>query len=109
MLTERAPAKLNLALHLRRRRDDGYHDLETIFAFTEFGDTLSAEASDSLTLQVAGPFAGAAGEGGDNLVLRAARALAGASGKTAGARLVFIRAALVRCALIRSGLKARAT
>ena len=88
MLTERAPAKLNLALHLRRRRDDGYHDLETIFAFTEFGDTLGAETADELTLRVTGPFAGAAGEGGDNLVLRAARALGAASGVTAGAALV---------------------
>ena len=87
MLTERAPAKLNLALHLRRRREDGYHDLETIFAFTDFGDTLQAELADDIRLRVDGPFAGAAGQGGDNLVLRAARALAQASGTTVGARL----------------------
>ncbi len=87
MLTERAPAKLNLALHLRRRREDGYHDLETIFAFTDFGDTLRAELADDLSLRVDGPFAGAAGQGGDNLVLRAARALAEASATSVGARL----------------------
>jgi 4-diphosphocytidyl-2-C-methyl-D-erythritol kinase len=87
VLTEHASAKLNLALHLRRRRGDGYHELETIFAFTAFGDTLRAEAAGGLTLRVTGPFAGAAGQGGDNLVLRAARALAEASGTTAGAAL----------------------
>ena len=77
---EHAPAKLNLALHVRRRRRDGYHDLETIFAFTDFGDTLTVEPGDGLSLRVVGPYAAAAGTGDDNLVLRAARALAGAAG-----------------------------
>ncbi len=54
MDSEHAPAKLNLALHVRRRRPDGYHDLETLFAFTDFGDTLTAEASDALSLRVEG-------------------------------------------------------
>jgi 4-diphosphocytidyl-2-C-methyl-D-erythritol kinase len=87
-LSEPAPAKVNLALHLRRRRADGYHDLETVFAFTRFGDTLHAAPADSLSLAVAGEFAGPAGQGPDNLVLRAARALAEAAGITAGAALV---------------------
>ncbi len=79
-LTEPAPAKLNLALHLRRRRDDGYHDLETVFAFTDFGDRLSVAPADTLSLRVTGEFAGPAGQGSDNLVLKAARALAAAAG-----------------------------
>jgi 4-diphosphocytidyl-2-C-methyl-D-erythritol kinase len=87
MLHEPAPAKINLALHLRRRRPDGYHDLESLFAFTDFGDTLSAESSDSLSLTLSGPMAAAADVGDDNLVLRAARALATAAGITAVARL----------------------
>lgn len=87
MISEHAPAKINLALHLRRRRPDGYHDLESIFAFTAFGDTLSAEAADGLNLTLAGPTAASADVGDDNLVLRAARALAAAAGVTAGARL----------------------
>ncbi|PZN93426.1 MAG: 4-(cytidine 5'-diphospho)-2-C-methyl-D-erythritol kinase, partial [Alphaproteobacteria bacterium] len=62
-LTEPAPAKINLALHLRRRRSDGYHDLETLFAFTDFGDTLSATPADGLSLAMTGDFAGAAGQG----------------------------------------------
>jgi 4-diphosphocytidyl-2-C-methyl-D-erythritol kinase len=87
MLIEPAPAKINLALHLRRRRPDGYHDLETIFAFTDFGDTLSAEPASGLSLSLSGPMAAAADVGEDNLVLRAARALAAAAGINAGARL----------------------
>lgn len=86
-LVEHAPAKLNLALHVRARRPDGYHALETIFAFTDFGDTLRAEPSDRLTLAVKGEFTGPAGIGEDNLVLRAARALAAAAGVDAGAAL----------------------
>lgn len=79
-VSEFAPAKVNLALHLRRRRDDGYHDLETVFAFTAFGDTLTVGEADGLSLQVAGEFAGAAGQGPENLVMRAAKALADAAG-----------------------------
>lgn len=88
MLIETAYAKLNLALHLRRRRGDGYHELETIFAFTEFGDRLTVAAADTISLSVSGDFAAAAGQGGDNLVLRAARLLAAAGGVSAGAALV---------------------
>ncbi|MFZ4689966.1 MAG: 4-(cytidine 5'-diphospho)-2-C-methyl-D-erythritol kinase [Polymorphobacter sp.] len=80
MLTESAPAKINLALHLRRRRSDGYHEIETVFAFTRFGDTLTVAAGDGLSLVVEGEFAGPAGQGADNLALRAARALADAAG-----------------------------
>jgi 4-diphosphocytidyl-2-C-methyl-D-erythritol kinase len=87
MLTEIAHAKVNLALHLRRRRADGYHDLETIFAFTDFGDRLTVAPAPTLDLTVTGEFAAAAGPGDDNLVLRAARALADAGGVMAGAAI----------------------
>ena len=87
MFVEPAPAKINLALHLRRRRADGYHDLESIFAFTDFGDTLSGEAADALTLTLSGPTAAGADVGADNLVLRAGRALAAAAGIATGAAL----------------------
>lgn len=87
ILTETAAAKLNLALHLRYRRPDGYHALETVFAFTEFGDSVSVTAADGVSLIVEGEFAGPAGQGSDNLVMRAARALAEAGGVAAGAAL----------------------
>ncbi len=73
MIVELAPAKINLALHVRRRRDDGYHELETLFAFLKHGDSISLEPAVSSSFAVTGPFAdGLAGEG-DNLVTRAAR------------------------------------
>ncbi len=77
---EHAPAKINLALHVRRRRDDGYHDLETLFAFTRFGDRLHATEADDWSLEVGGPTAGAAGPLGENLVLWAAHRFAKATG-----------------------------
>ena len=85
-MIEAASAKVNLALHLRRRRDDGYHDLETVFVFTDFGDTIRVASEEGLRLVVTGPMAAAVGDG-DNLVLRAARALAAAAGCPANAAL----------------------
>ena len=35
-----APAKLNLMLHIIGRREDGYHDLQTVFQFIDFVDEL---------------------------------------------------------------------
>lgn len=77
---EDAPAKINLALHVRRRRADGYHDLETLFAFTRFGDRLEAVPADDWSLALSGPMAGASGPLEDNLVLRAAQAFAAETG-----------------------------
>ena len=89
-LYEDAPAKLNLALHVRRRRADGYHDLETIFAFTDFGDSLSASLANEMTLTVEGPF-GSIIDTVDNLVLRAASALRAASGVGNGAAIHLVK------------------
>jgi len=49
---EIAPAKLNLALHVRGKLPDGRHSIETVFAFCTDGDRLSAEPYDELSLQV---------------------------------------------------------
>jgi 4-diphosphocytidyl-2-C-methyl-D-erythritol kinase len=77
---EAAPAKINLALHVRARLPDGYHAIETLFAFTRFGDTLVAEPADDWALDISGDMAADAGPLSDNLVLRAARAFADATG-----------------------------
>lgn len=74
MIVEIAPAKINLALHVRRRRTDGYHDLETLFAFLKHGDTITLRPASSASFGVIGPFAAALSGEGDNLVLRAAAA-----------------------------------
>ena len=73
MNREIAYAKINLALHVRRRRGDGYHDLETLFAFLDDGDRLSIEAANEYSLQEHGPFGGQAGPSDANLITRAAR------------------------------------
>ena len=70
-----AAAKLNLALHVRGKRGDGRHNIETVFAFCTDGDRLSAEAAGGLSLTVSGPFAPDLPADADNLVLKAARAL----------------------------------
>ena len=56
--TETAYAKINLALHVRRRREDGYHELETLFAFVDAGDVLTAEPAAQDSLHVVGEFSG---------------------------------------------------
>ena len=75
-LIERAPAKINLTLHVVARRDDGYHVLESLVVFTRSGDTLTLEPGHELALTVEGPTAAASGDIEKNLVIRAARALA---------------------------------
>ena len=85
-MEETAYAKINLALHVRGREPDGYHRLETIFAFAEHGDRLSVAPADVLSLEVEGPFAGALS--GDNLVLKAAEALRDACKVADGAALL---------------------
>lgn len=69
-----APAKINLALHVTRRREDGYHDLESLIVFADIGDDLEAEAADKDELVISGPFASGLGAGPTNLVLRAVAA-----------------------------------
>ncbi len=89
MLVETAYAKVNLALHVRTRRPDGYHDLESLFAFCGDGDVLTgrARADGQVTLAVAGDFANGLDSGDDNLVMRAAIALQAAAGTGQGADL----------------------
>ena len=78
-LVENAPAKVNLTLRVLGCRNDGYHEIESLVAFADFGDRLSFARGGKLTLTVGGPSAAEAGEGDDNLVLKAARALAALS------------------------------
>lgn len=75
-LATRAPAKINLTLHVLGRREDGYHDLESLVVFAGTGDDLRLEPGSRLALEVGGPTAPLAGNEADNLVLKAARLLA---------------------------------
>jgi len=70
-LRETAYAKINLALQVRRRRDDGYHELETLFAFVDAGDALTARRSERDELRVVGEFAHEIADPFGNLVSKA--------------------------------------
>src|SRR5437868_14095625 len=83
-----APAKVNLYLHVIGRRADGYHLLDSLIAFADIGDTITAAPADALALMVDGPeAAGIAGLGDDNLVFHAARLLRERGRIEAGAAL----------------------
>lgn len=71
VLVETGWAKINLALHVRARRPDGYHEIETLFAFVDHGDTIKAQVAAADALAIEGEFAEGLSAGGDNLVLRA--------------------------------------
>ena len=68
---ETAYAKINLALHVRGRRDDGYHEIETVFAFVDNGDRLTASPAARDVLHVTGEFAGALSDPFGNIVAKA--------------------------------------
>ncbi|MBI4969899.1 MAG: 4-(cytidine 5'-diphospho)-2-C-methyl-D-erythritol kinase [Rhodospirillales bacterium] len=93
-IQERAPAKLNLYLHVVGRRADGFHELDSLTVFAggdEAGDSLRFEPADDLVLTVEGPMAGGLTGEADNLVLRAARALAQAHGIAPKARITLTK------------------
>lgn len=74
-VTRTARAKINLALHVTGRREDGYHLLDSLVAFADFGDVITVAPAESLTLSITGPMAGDLSVGADNLVMRAAQAI----------------------------------
>lgn len=80
-----APAKINLFLHIVGRRADGYHLLQTVFRFLDYGDTLRCKPRHDGRIVLATALPGVAAE--SNLVVRAAEALRRATGTTAGVTL----------------------
>lgn len=80
-----APAKINLFLHVVGRRADGYHLLQTVFRFLDFGDTLRCEPRGDGRIVLATPLSGVPPE--TDLTVRAAEALRAATGATAGVTL----------------------
>ena len=83
-----APAKVNLYLHVIGQRADGYHLLDSLVAFADIGDRLTATPAGILSLEVSGPEARSLpSTDEDNLVLRAARLLAAHAGIATGAAL----------------------
>ena len=83
-LVERAPAKINLGLHVLRKRPDGYHDVETVLHRIDWADTITAQPADALSMTCSDP---ALPTDGDNLCMQAARRLAETCNVTRGATL----------------------
>lgn len=80
-----APAKINLFLHVIGRRADGYHLLQTVFRFLDFGDTIRCEPRSDSRILLANPLNGVPSAA--DLTIRAAEALRAATGATAGVTL----------------------
>ena len=75
-----APAKLNLFLYITGQRADGYHTLQTLFQFLDYGDTLSFEPRTDGVIRLLTPIEGVPDE--ENLIVRAARLLMQQAQKT---------------------------
>ncbi|HFE38920.1 MAG TPA: 4-(cytidine 5'-diphospho)-2-C-methyl-D-erythritol kinase [Gammaproteobacteria bacterium] len=80
-----APAKLNLFLHITGRRNDGYHLLQTIFHFLDFGDKLYFEVLPNSTINLAPALENVSNE--ENIIVKAAKLLQNDTGCTLGANI----------------------
>ena len=74
-VTDFAPAKINLTLHVTGQRADGYHLLDSLVVFAGVGDSVTVAAAPALSLAITGPMGAMLPVTDDNLVLRAARAM----------------------------------
>lgn len=81
-LTLPSPAKLNLMLHILGRREDGYHELQTIFQFLDYGDEITFAVRDDGVIQLHTEFDGVPHD--SNLIVRAAKKLQEQSGCSLG-------------------------
>ena len=80
-----APAKLNLFLHINGRREDGYHELETLFTFLNYGDQLDFTLSYTADIEITGDNNGIALT--DNLIYKAAKILQKKTKTSLGAKI----------------------
>lgn len=80
-----SPAKLNLFLYITNKRADGYHELQTLFQFVDFGDEIEIEVTDSPKIELLNQVEGVAVE--DNLIYKAARLLQKTTACTKGAKI----------------------
>lgn len=84
-----APAKLNLMLRVVGRRADGYHELQTVFRFIDYGDTLTFSVRTDGAIVRVNPVAGLSAD--DDLCVRAVRCLQGAGGTALGADIELVK------------------
>lgn len=81
-----SPAKINLFLHITGRRDNGYHDLQTVFQLLDYGDSLTFTPNNSGQISLSPQIEAVLAE--DNLIVRAARLLQQKTGSTRGCDIV---------------------
>lgn len=84
-----APAKLNLMLHITGRRADGYHELQTLFQFLDYGDELAFTPRSDGAIHLHTELPGV--DHDSNLIVRAARLLQSRSGCTQGADIQLLK------------------
>lgn len=84
-ITLPSPAKINLFLHITGRRDDGYHNLQTLFQLLDYGDQLTFTANQDSTISLSPQLEGVSSE--DNLIVRAARLLQQATHTHSGCQI----------------------
>nr|MCH9743763.1 4-(cytidine 5'-diphospho)-2-C-methyl-D-erythritol kinase [Gammaproteobacteria bacterium] len=82
-----APAKLNLFLHVLRKRDDGYHDIQTVFQFIDVSDQLSFRLRNDADICLTPRLMGLATR--DNLIYKAATLLQQHAGCERGVDILF--------------------
>lgn len=68
-----SPAKLNLFLHVVGQRPNGYHELETVFQFLDYGDTIELQVNATNNIEILTPIKGV--KTSDNLIYKAAKLL----------------------------------
>jgi 4-diphosphocytidyl-2-C-methyl-D-erythritol kinase len=105
-----AHAKLNVFLRVLERRDDGYHDIESLVLPISMRDLVIVEPAEDLTVDVLGSFVRNVPNDETNLVMRAARALAAeASGGNRGAHITIEKSIPVAAGLGGGSADAAAT
>ncbi len=80
-----SPAKINLFLHIIGQRDDGYHNLETLFQFIDYSDTINLTITEQPAIELLTPITGVPNE--DNLIVKAARLLKNKSNTPFGVKI----------------------
>ena len=91
MFEEKASAKVNLCLQIVGQKSNGFHLLDSIVGFTEFGDHLSFKKSDELELTIKGTFSDQIPVDNSNLILKAAELLRTINNIKAGAHITLTK------------------
>ncbi len=92
VLHGRASAKVNLVLEVLLLRDDGFHEIDTIFQELELADEVEVSFGSGAGMTIAGAFAAGTPSDETNLAWRAAATLAARAGESpAGLRIHILK------------------